>query len=92
MKKYERSRDLVFAENNQAFDAVMENNISKMEMLFKTLRIEQEAFDWLIFSVGSVGMLKLFLRYGEDMHKRGPPLHPHHMTLLLNCTALLDQI
>jgi ankyrin repeat protein len=90
MKKYERSRDLVFAENNQAFDAVMENSISKMKKLFNTGGIEQGAIDWLIFYARSVKMMKLFLRFGGDMDKPGPRGDPRPITLLLNCTALLD--
>jgi ankyrin repeat protein len=91
MKKYERARDLVFAENNQAFDAVMENNISKMEMLFKTGGIKQEAIDLLIFWVKGVEMMKIFLRYGGDIHKPGPPMDPIPVTLLMSCTAMLQE-
>jgi ankyrin repeat protein len=89
LKKYERARDLLLKENKHAFDAVNNNNISKMENIFMTGRIEQEAIDWLIFRVRSVGMMKLFLRYGGDMHQIGPPLHPDPRSLLLNCTASL---
>jgi hypothetical protein len=31
--------------------------------------------------------MKLVLRYGGDMHKPGPPLHPTPFTLLLDSTA-----
>jgi ankyrin repeat protein len=86
MKRFERARNLVFSENNQAFDAVMEDNISKMEILFKTSGIKQEAIDLLIFWVKGVEMMKLFLRYGGDIYKLGPPLHPTPYTLLLNFT------
>jgi hypothetical protein len=87
MKKYERARDLLFKENKQAFDAVNNNNISKMEKIFKTGGIKQEAIDLLIFGVKKLEMLKLFLRYGGDMHKPGPPIHPTPIILLLDCTA-----
>jgi hypothetical protein len=73
MKNYERARDLLLKENKQAFDAVFKNNISKMEMFFKTGGIEQGAIDHLIFQVTSVEMMDLFLRNGGDMDKRGPP-------------------
>jgi ankyrin repeat protein len=89
MGKFERTMDSVFAENRQAHDAVFDDNISKMENIFKTGGIEQEAIDWLIFEVNSIKMLKLFLRNGGDMDKRGPPHYPHPTTLLLNCTAVL---
>jgi ankyrin repeat protein len=35
-------------------------------------------------------MIKLFLRYGGDIHKVGPPHYPHPTSLLLNSTASLD--
>jgi ankyrin repeat protein len=34
-------------------------------------------------------MIKLFLRYGGDIHKLGPPHYLHPSTLLLSCTASL---
>jgi hypothetical protein len=45
MKNYERERNLLIKKNVQAFEAVLNNNISKMEMIFKTDGIKQEAFD-----------------------------------------------
>jgi ankyrin repeat protein len=57
-----------------------------MEKIFKTGGIKPEAIDHLIFYAGSVKMMKLFLRYGGDMHKLGPPLRPTPYTLLLDFT------
>jgi ankyrin repeat protein len=87
MKNYERGRELLFKENQQAYDAVKSNNISRVEKFFKAGGIKQEAIDHLIFQVRSVKMMKLFLRYGGDIHKPGPPLDPAPITLLLNCTG-----
>jgi ankyrin repeat protein len=89
MKRFERARDLLFKENQRAYEFVRKADVSTMEKIFKTDGIKQEAIDLLIFVVKSVEMMKLFLRYGGDMHKRGPPHFPHPITLLLNCTALL---
>jgi ankyrin repeat protein len=91
MKNYERERNLIIKENIQAYDAVMDKNVSKMEKIFKTGGIKQEAIDCLIFYVTSVKMMKLFLHYGGDMHKLGPPNYPHPISLLLSCTASLKQ-
>jgi ankyrin repeat protein len=89
MKNYERAKDLLLKENRQAYDAVKRNDNSKMENIFKTGGIKQGAIDLLMFVVKSVKMIKLFLRHGGDIHKLGPPLHPHPTILLWNCTALL---
>jgi hypothetical protein len=89
LKNYERRKELLIKENKQAAEAVVKNNILKMEKLFKTGGLEQEAIDWLIFYVTSLKMIKLFLRYGGDMHKLGPPLHPHPIILMLDNTAML---
>jgi ankyrin repeat protein len=89
MERFERERDLLIKENKQAVEAVINNNVSKMEKIFKTGGIKQEAIDLLIFWVKSLVMLKLFLRYGGDMHKPGPPLNPTPITLLLHFTSLL---
>jgi hypothetical protein len=89
VERYKVARDNLIKENKQANNAIMNNNISKMEKIFKTGGIEQEAFDELIFFVKSVQMMKLFLRYGGDMHKVCPAYYPHPFTLLLNYTALL---
>jgi hypothetical protein len=86
MKRFERRKELLFKENKQAAEAVFDNNISKMENIFKTGGIEQEVIDLLIFYVRNVKLLKLFLRYGGDVHKLGPPLHPTPYNLLLNFT------
>jgi hypothetical protein len=89
MKRFKRAKEIIIMENKQAAFAVYENNISKIEKIFKTGGIEQEAIDYLIFGVRSLGMMKLFLRYGGDIHKLGPPLHPTPITLLVSCIALL---
>jgi hypothetical protein len=89
MKRFERARDLLLKENKQAAEAVFDNNISKMEKIFKTGGIKQEAIDHLIFYIGSVKMMKLFLRYSGDMHELGPPLHPHPITLMLDYTGCI---
>jgi ankyrin repeat protein len=91
MKKYEKVANLVIKENKQAAQAVNINNVSKLEMIFKTGGIEQKAIDHLIFQVRSVEMMKLFLRYGGDIHKPGPPMDPLPVTLLTSCTALLQE-
>jgi hypothetical protein len=90
MKRFERARDFVLKENRQALDAVLSNKVSKMENILKTGGIEQEAIDHFIFVVKSVEMLKLFLRYGGDMHKIGPPGYPNPFTLLFAYTTMLD--
>jgi ankyrin repeat protein len=89
LEKYKRARDLLIKENKHAFDAVCSNNVSKMEKIFKTDGIKQEAIDHLIFYVTSVNMMELFLRYGGDVHILGPPLNPTPITLLLENTASL---
>jgi hypothetical protein len=71
---YDRKREIVDAENKQVCDAVHTNNVYHMEKLFKTSGIKQDIIDHFIFYVGSVEMLKLFLRYGGDMHKLGPSI------------------
>jgi ankyrin repeat protein len=91
MKKWERETDRIISENKQAVDATLNNNISKMENIFKAGGIEKEAADYLIFSVKSVGMMKLFIRHGGDMHKLGS-LRPHPISLLLNCAAMLNGV
>jgi hypothetical protein len=90
MKRFERARDLLFKENQRAYEAIRKKDVSTMEKIFKTGGVEQEAIDLLIFSVRNVKMSKLFLRYGGDIHKLGPPLHPTPYTLLLNCTTNLQ--
>jgi hypothetical protein len=90
MKNYVRAKDLLLKENKQSYDSISKDNVSKMEKIFKTGGIKQEAIDCLIFYVMSVKMIKLFLRYGGDIHKLGPPHYPHPTSLLLNSTASLD--
>jgi hypothetical protein len=87
LEKSKRARDLLIKENKQAFDAVCSNNVSKIEKIFKTDGIKQEAIDHLIFGARSVKMMKLFLRYGGDIYRLGPPLYPFPYTLLLTCTC-----
>jgi hypothetical protein len=89
MERFERARDLLLKENKQAYDSISKDNFSKMEKIFKSGGIKQQAIDWLIFYVMSVKMMKMFLRYGGDMHKLGPPLYPNPRTLLFRCTASL---
>jgi hypothetical protein len=89
MKNYERGRELLFKENKQAYDAVNDNNISKMGKIFKNGGIDQGAIDHFIFYVKSVDMMMLFIRYGGDMYKHGPPLYPTPITLLFHFTSLL---
>jgi hypothetical protein len=67
LKIYERKREIVNTENKQVCDAVKKDNVNQMEKLFKTSGIKQEIIDHYIFCVGSVEMLKLFLRFGGDM-------------------------
>jgi hypothetical protein len=90
MKRFERSRDLFLKENKQAAEAVFDNNISKMEYIFKTDGIKQEVIDTLFFEVMSLKMMKLFLQYGGDIHKHGPPLHPTPYNLL-NTVSILSK-
>jgi hypothetical protein len=89
--KYQKTRLRMFGENRQALNAVENNNISKMMMIFKTTEITQEAIDYLLFSVNSVKMLKLFILFGADIHKLGPVDYPHpHSLLLFRATCLVD--
>jgi hypothetical protein len=70
---------------------VNSNHVYQMEKLFKTSGIEQEIIDHFIFYVESVEMLKLFLRYGGDMHKLGPPRSPDPVSLLVFNSSGLDE-
>jgi hypothetical protein len=36
MERFERAKDLLLKENKQAYDSIIKDNVSKMEMLFKT--------------------------------------------------------
>jgi ankyrin repeat protein len=74
--------ELVYFKNGASFKAVKVDDTLKMEKIFKTGGIQQEAIDHLMFDVKSVEMLKLFLQYGGDTHKLGPRLHPRPHTLL----------
>jgi hypothetical protein len=75
--------------NKIAINAVTRDNVSLMENIFKTIGVEQDAIDHLIFSVSSVKMMKLFRREGGDIHKLGPPLHPHPRSLIYECSIRL---
>jgi ankyrin repeat protein len=89
-EKYERTRDRIFSENEQALDAARNDNIPMMDKVFKTGGIKQEAIDYLMFSVSSVEMLKLFIRNGGDIHKLGPTAYPYPTSLLLWFSSDLD--
>jgi hypothetical protein len=89
-ERYEKARDLLMGKNERAKGAVVSNNVSKMEKIFKTGGIKQDAIDHLIFEVRSVGMMKLFILNGGDIHKQGPPLYPNPRNLLLDFTSSLD--
>jgi ankyrin repeat protein len=88
-KRYEMACVILGNENKQAFEAVLSNNISKMEKIFKTGEIGQEAIGTLIFVLKNIDMLMLFLRHGGDMRKIGPHLHPDPVSLLIEYTARL---
>jgi ankyrin repeat protein len=83
--------NIILAANQPSLNAVMENNVTKMEKIFKTGGIKQEAIDHLIFNIESLKMMKLFLRYGGDMLKPGPPGSPCPSTLLFYATSSLNQ-
>jgi hypothetical protein len=87
LERCEKARGLLLKKNKRARDAVDSNNVSKMDKIFRAGGIKQDAIDLLIFCVKSVEMMKIFLRYGGNLHKLGPPLHPDPRTLLSDCTA-----
>jgi hypothetical protein len=68
-ERYGKARYLLLEENKGAKDAILSNNISKMEKIFKAGGIKNDAINLLIFWVKSLEMLKLFLRYGGDMQR-----------------------
>jgi hypothetical protein len=76
-------------ENKKAFDAVKRNDVAKMENIFQEGDIEQEAIDLFMFDILNVQMLKLFLRFGGDIHKLGPPMVQYPYSLLLHYTRVL---
>jgi ankyrin repeat protein len=76
-------------ENTQAVNAVIKNDVSMLEKIFKNIRVEQDAIERLILRVKSVEMIKLLLQHGGDIHKLGPPLYPHPRTLLYECSLRL---
>ena len=71
MDKYNREQHVLIEKNIQASLAVIENDITMMERILETGGLEKEAIDNFIFCVKSVDMLKLFLRFGGDVHKLG---------------------
>jgi hypothetical protein len=91
MMNYEREREILFAENIHALEATSNDKASKMEAIFKMGGIKQEAIDSLIFGVRSVEMMTVFLRYGGDIHKIGPPNNPHPLSLLWISTSMLQE-
>ena len=76
MEKFNRERAVLLKKNRPAYSAVVQNNTTHMERIFKTGEIGQEAIDLFIFCVQSVDMLKLFLRFGGHTHSPGPPGDP----------------
>jgi hypothetical protein len=81
-ESYEKTLELYRVKNKTAIDSVLRDDISLMEKIFNTGGIEQLAIERLIFSVTSVEMLKLFLRFGGDMYMLGPPNDPQPHTLM----------
>ena len=81
MEIYKTSYNILVAENTQARNAVRENNTKKMERIFKR-GISPAARDDFIFYARSVDMLKLFLRFGGDIHTPGPPGWPGPLPFL----------
>ena len=67
---------------NSCVEAVVNDNIPQMDKIFKTGGIQQRAIGTLIFEVKSVEMLKLFVRYGGDIHTPCPPGFPLSNPLL----------
>ena len=80
--KFDREQDVLYERNGQAYSAIIQNDISYVEMLLKTGGLEQGVIGHFIFDVKSVDMLKLFLRFGGDVHKPGPPGNPEPFHLL----------
>jgi hypothetical protein len=87
MESFKRERELLIKGNKLSFSAVLYDDVLKMENIFKTGGIEQEAIDHFIFYAQSVEMMKLILRYGGDMHKLGPPSHPQPYAPLRDFTS-----
>jgi ankyrin repeat protein len=73
---------LFIDENKQAFDATNDNDVPKMERIFKNSLIKQDVVDQLIFFVKSLKMMKVFLRHGGDIHTLVPMHSPYKSTLL----------
>jgi ankyrin repeat protein len=82
--------ELYRVKNKTAIDAVLRDDIFMMENIFNTGGIEQLAIERLIFSVNSVEMLKLFLRFGGDIYMLGPPNDPQPHTLLYELSLSLQ--
>jgi hypothetical protein len=89
-ERYEKTMELYRLKNKTAINSVLRDDISKMEKIFNTGGIEQLAIERLIFSVTSVEMLKLFLRFGGDMYMLGPPNDPQPHTLMYELSVGLQ--
>jgi hypothetical protein len=90
MANFKKARDYLKEINKKAYAAVEIDNVSKMKKIFKPGEIEQDAIDLFIFWVKSLDMLKLFIKYGGDIHEPGPPLFPNPIPLLLHFTDNLE--
>ena len=92
IEAYQQAREIRFANNRTVVEAILLDNKSKVEKVFKQGGIDQELRDHLIFLVKSDRMLKVFLRFGGDMHAVGPPGNPYPLSLLYFCVSeFLDQ-
>jgi hypothetical protein len=89
IERYDKAVELYRKENTQAVNAIIKDDVSMLEKIFKTIGVEQAAIERLIFGVKSVEMIKLLLQHGGDIHKLGPPLYPHPRTLLYECSLRL---
>jgi hypothetical protein len=88
-EKFMKTAELIVDNNQLAAAAIYSDNVVSMENVFKNDGIEQEAIDYFIFALKSVEMMKLFLRYGGDVHKLGPSVYHHHISLLLFSSSAL---
>jgi hypothetical protein len=85
-ERYDKAVELYLKKNTKAVNAVIKDDVPMTEKIFKTIGVEKKAIEHLIFSVKSVEMIKLLIQYGADIHKLGPPLHPHPRSLLFVCS------
>jgi hypothetical protein len=81
-ERYNRSINLLIAENKPTSRAVNIDDVCKMRKIFKT-GLNQDVIDYFIFQVNSIDMLKLFVQYRGDIHKLGPPGCPNPSSLLM---------